>query len=96
LNQYNDLMKMPVQPKPCKTCPFEGEQPIGLSERRQTELYQNLVEGRNQLCHSVDNKKICRGGRNITLRVFCARGFIAEPTDEALADAYKQFEENNQ
>lgn len=69
------LRYMPVQKKPCKTCPFAGEVPVKLHPERQMELTQNLVQCAGQhLCHSANNQKICRGGREIQLRLLCAMG----------------------
>lgn len=39
------------------------------------------------LCHSAKNKMLCRGGRNLLLRVLCLYGLIFEPTDEAFETA---------
>jgi hypothetical protein len=87
-----DLSQMLVQPTPCRTCPFEGTQPIMLSQERQAEITANVVNLRSQhLCHSANNKKICRGGRNLMLRVMCIQGFITEPTDEAYDTVRKEI-----
>ena len=83
----NDLRTYPVQPKPCLTCPFAGKKPIQLSPNRYQYYLNNLSGLRQHLCHSANNKAICRGGRNIQLRLFCALGYIPEPTNEAFNQA---------
>ena len=84
-----DLSQMPVQDSPCKTCPFEGENYLS------AESYSGYVEKilnleSQHLCHSANNKKLCRGGRNIMLRVLCSKGWISEPTDAAFNAARKE------
>ena len=78
----NDLRTYPVQPKPCKTCPFEGETPIQLSPERYHYFINNLAGNGQHLCHSKNNKAICRGARNIQLRMLCAMGLLDNSTDE--------------
>jgi hypothetical protein len=34
------------------------------------------------LCHTADNKKLCRGARDIMLRVMVALGILSEATDQ--------------
>ncbi len=78
-----DLRTYTVQPKPCKTCPFEGTNPVAVSPKRYQHFIDNLCGKGQHLCHTANNKMICRGGRNIQLRWLCAIGMISEPTDEA-------------
>jgi hypothetical protein len=59
-----DLRTYPVQDKPCRTCPFAGRKPVKLSSDRYKELLNNLLGKKQHLCHSVNNKAICRGGRD--------------------------------
>lgn len=82
-----DLRNFPVQAMPCKTCPFEGINPIALPPERYAELLKNLMGNGQHFCHSVDNSKICRGGRNIQLKWLCAVGALSEPTDKAFNEA---------
>lgn len=83
-----DLSKMPVQNNPCHTCPFEGREPIELEPERYAEYAAKIVNLESQhLCHSARDKKLCRGGRNIMLRVLCMRGLITQPTDAAFEAA---------
>ena len=86
----NDLRTYPVQDKPCKTCPFEGETPIQLAPERYVYFINNLAGNGQHLCHSVKDKAICRGGRNIQLRMLCAMNLISEPTDEAFNEAMEK------
>ena len=83
-----DLRNCPVQPKPCKTCPFEGETPIQLEPESFARYHQSLVKFEGQhFCHSVNNKAICRGGRNLQLKLLYGLGFIESQTDEAFNEA---------
>jgi hypothetical protein len=82
--------KMKVQTKPCKSCPFAGEKPIGLTIDRFVEITQNLQDS-THLCHSANNRLICRGGREIQLRWLYLKGFISEPTDHALQEAFDKY-----
>lgn len=83
-----DLSKIPVQPKPCKTCLFEGSEPIDLEPEDHAKYVAKIVNLESQhLCHSANNNKLCRGGRNLLLRVLCGYGLIADPTDAAFETA---------
>ena len=83
-----DLSQMPVQPHPCMTCPFEGSKPIPLTPKSYAKYVANVVNLKGQhRCHSVGNKMLCRGGRNLLLRVLCAYGLIEEPSDVAFEKA---------
>lgn len=82
-----NLRNISVQINPCKTCPFEGKEPLQLSPERYHELIENLLGNGQHFCHSVNNKMICRGGRNIQLRWLCAIKALPEPTDEAFNEA---------
>lgn len=85
------LADMPVQSHACRTCPFEGEEPIDLEPERLQHYTASLVNlEASHLCHSANNQKICRGGRNIQLRVLTTMGMIDEPTDEAFAKASEE------
>jgi hypothetical protein len=68
----NDLRTYPVQEKPCKTCPFSGEKPLPLSPSDLVMYYQNLMGNGQHICHSTNNTKICRGGRDIQLKWLCS------------------------
>jgi hypothetical protein len=78
-----DLSKIPVQVSPCATCPFVGGRSV-LAPESQRHYTQKIVNLESQhLCHTSENQKICRGGRNIMLKVLTVLGAIAEPTDQA-------------
>jgi hypothetical protein len=83
----NDLRTYPVQEKPCKTCPFAGETPLILPESNLVAYYENLFGNGQHFCHSVENTKICRGGRDIQLTWLCSMGMLGEPTDDAFNEA---------
>ena len=86
------MRQVPVQRKPCETCPFGGPNPIQLSPKSYERYIMNLVKGIGQhLCHSVGNTHVCRGGRDIQLKALYARGFISEPTDEAFLEAMNRY-----
>ena len=73
----------PIQKTPCKSCPFAGSEPIALEPESLHNYYQNItgLHG-SHICHSVKTKTICRGGRDLTLKVLTAKGLLAEPTAE--------------
>lgn len=75
---------MAVPASPCQSCPFEGEDPIQLSADRWTSIYQKVAgfQG-SHLCHTADNQKLCRGGRNLQIKIAFLTGMIAEQTDAA-------------
>jgi len=85
-----NLSQFEVQKEPCRTCPFAGKEAVRLDSKCYAELIQNLAKGYQHLCHSAGNEKICRGGREIQLRLFCHYGYLDEPTDEALNQKVKE------
>ena len=38
-----DLSKMLIQPNPCRTCPFEGEEPIDLEPEDRTKYTTKII-----------------------------------------------------
>ena len=73
----------PIQKVPCKSCPFAASDPIALDPDSLADYYRNAIELQgSHICHSVKQKTICRGGRDITLKVLTAMRLLAEPTDE--------------
>ena len=87
-----DAKSMPVQVNPCTTCPFAGTEPIQLNANRLREVYQKVMTLQtSHLCHTADDTKLCRGGRDLQIRVAYALGYIDEPTDEAFQSALEQF-----
>jgi hypothetical protein len=80
---------MEVMKEPCGTCPHVSP----LTAESQTYYLKWIVEMRSQhFCHMVDNKKLCRGGRDIMLKVMCAMKIIDKPTDAAFNAARKKYE----
>lgn len=77
--------------EPCKTCPFAGKDPVELHPDSLANYTENLIYLQSQhLCHTADNKKICRGGRQLQLRVMFLMKLIPAPTDEALDKEMKR------
>jgi hypothetical protein len=76
-------------PQQCKSCIFRHDG-LHLTPSRMQEIVEYLAKGTQHECHS-DRQYACRGGRDIQLRVFCAMGAIAEPSDAALREANQQF-----
>jgi len=73
----------PIQREPCRTCPFAGSDPIALEPESLQGFYKNIVELHgSHICHSARNKTICRGGRDLTLKVLTVKGLLTEPTDK--------------
>jgi hypothetical protein len=89
-----DLSKFTVQPHPCHSCPFEGKDPVKLDPDRYTYFVGKLAGEGQHLCHSVKNKMICRGGRNLQLRILCSMGLLYEPTDECFDEAIEKYGKN--
>jgi hypothetical protein len=86
----NNLRTYPVQDKPCKTCPFAGKTPLILPESDLLIYYENLLGNGQHFCHSANNEKICRGGRDIQLRWLCSMGMLDKPTDKAFNEAINE------
>ena len=76
-------MKLPN--KQCRDCPFRSDG-VELRPEKMANIFSYLIEGVNHLCHKDrTNNTVCLGGRNWQLKMWCSRGWIAEPTNEALA-----------
>lgn len=86
-----------VRIQKCSTCPFRHDSPLAHLQGDLTA--QVLTEG-NHMCHAeqLQDKEptyVCRGARDIQLRVFCNLGAIKAPTDEAWAEALKAYQDNS-
>lgn len=81
---------MKCNAKKCGSCMF-GPKPIDLLPGRLQEILDMLASGGNQICHGTNNATICRGGRDLQLKMFFAKGIIEAPTDEALAKAMQAY-----
>lgn len=89
-----DIRGFSVMKAPCATCPFKTN---FLDAEAMDRYTTSLVTFQAQhLCHTVDNKMICRGGRDIMLRAMCALGFIEEATDECFERTSKEVLDERQ
>lgn len=82
--------RLPVLKQMCATCPFRpGSKYAELAEG----LAESATSEASRICHSTGTNAIggrtgkksvlCRGARDLQLRMFAAMGFIEAPTDEA-------------
>jgi hypothetical protein len=84
---------MKVMPAMCNTCPFG---PNGDPRTAEGVLHDVILPmAGSQICHhpTLKGKKethLCRGARDIQLRLLCAYGVLREPTDEAFAEASRK------
>jgi hypothetical protein len=85
--KYHDVNGWPVMPAQCKTCPFneDGDRYI-----REGVLSRIVPMKGSQICHhpTLEGKPethLCRGARDIQLRILTALGHLSEPTDAAFA-----------
>lgn len=91
----NRTANMAVRPTMCATCPYR---PGSKYAHIQDELTQSAITEASRVCHSTGSsaihhrtgkpRKICRGARDIQLKLMVALGVIAEPTDAAWAAAW--------
>ena len=89
--QKIDGLTMPVMKTACSTCPFVNGHKSGLAGDSINEYTDSLVRFDSQhLCHTADNKAICRGGRELQLRLLAAFGIISEATDAAFDAATRE------
>lgn len=75
----------PVRKAMCATCPFRHHGP------RESPGLQELLVQRASICHSTGlsvfygrtgrPEKICRGARDVQLKLFVALGLLKKPTD---------------
>lgn len=82
----------------CATCPFRTGSKYS---QLQDHLSLSALNEASRICHSTGinaiggrtRKKplICRGARDLQLKVMAALGVIAEPTDEAWAAAWENM-----
>jgi hypothetical protein len=86
------LRPLPVMPRNCATCPFvEGSPHAALRSL----LEESALTCSSRVCHSTGpgnalypkptgkKSKLCRGARDLQLRMMFAMRFISAPTDEA-------------
>lgn len=93
--------QLPVRKTNCKTCPFRRKSEGGWEEVQPLLAERAILEG-TPICHSTgralvrhDGEKlkahICRGARDLQLKVFHRLGVITAPTDEAWAAACERL-----
>lgn len=95
--------KKPLVPmkKMCPTCPFRKEGYTTVQDL----LVERALNDETPICHSTGTSDItpadkklfkesraCRGARDLQLKIFCAFGFLDEPTDEAWARKFKELQ----
>lgn len=85
--KVHDIRGMPVNPKKCKTCPFQEN---GCLEVRHAVMERCMTVG-SQMCHGTDNKTLCRGARDHQIMMFHRLKILKEPTDEAWNEAMAAF-----
>ncbi len=89
------ISKMPVRAEMCSTCPFRDGVDEKYSDLRPMLTISALSEA-SRICHQTGTNNafhartgkppvLCRGARDVQLRLFHSIGFIEEPTDEAWA-----------
>lgn len=88
---YSPMNQLKVCSKPCDSCPFEGKKPVRLLPHRLDEIYRNIVNLQGQhYCHSSDNKLICRGARNLQVKILYIIGIIPELSNESFEETMQQ------
>lgn len=82
---------IPVMFRQCATCPFRPGSPYAYLA---DDLTQSAIMNASRMCHSTGANnainrrtgkpaRLCRGARDIQLKVFAAAGVIKEATDAA-------------
>ncbi|WP_036488107.1 hypothetical protein [Myxosarcina sp. GI1] len=75
-----DITNFKVNPRRCKTCPFNDD---GCIDIRNTVIRRILTEEKSQVCHGTNNKTLCRGARDYQQQIYFRLGVLEAPTDEA-------------
>ena len=77
---------------PCLACPYlQGDGVLQYTEEDYKKFIIQLQNGTPKTCYSDPMKATaCRGQRNANLQIWYNQGKIDEPTDEALALAFKK------
>lgn len=84
---------MPVLAHQCATCPFRDGAKPKYAQLRGV-LTESIMSKASHICHSTGSRNafhyrtgkqaaICRGARNVQLKILTATGFLSAPTDEA-------------
>lgn len=90
---------MPVMKTSCATCPFRDDSPYRFLKE---DLTKSALTEASRICHSTGSNNginrrtgkrsmICRGARDVQLRLMAGLGVIKEPTDAAWAEAAKEL-----
>lgn len=86
---------LPLRKTMCATCPFRARSKTAFVA---PVIAERLVGDSSHICHSTGKNNafhertglpehLCRGARDIQLKIFHAIGFLSAPTDEAWNDA---------
>jgi hypothetical protein len=85
----------PMKPmlKSCKTCPFGKH---GSTDVRDSVTARLMNLGPSQICHHprISGKKethLCRGGRDVQLKVLFQLGLLEHPTDSCFSEKSKSL-----
>jgi hypothetical protein len=86
------MKTIPTMPSMCATCPFRPGSPHAAL---QNHLAESALNEASRICHSTGQSvfygrtgkkpRLCRGARDLQLKVFAAIGVIESATDEAWA-----------
>lgn len=93
---------MPLRKEMCSTCPFRPGVDPKYSAVLAAVAHSALTDSVSRICHQSgsDNlfhkrtgtpQTICRGARDLQLRLFASMGFLDAPTDEAWAAKQKEM-----
>jgi hypothetical protein len=88
---------MPVMKQQCATCPFG---PNGDPRTCSGVIERSVRLNSSQICHhpSLHGKRethLCRGARDLQLKLLTAFGAISAPTDEAFSAKRKELQETH-
>jgi len=93
MSRRRNVAGLPVMKQHCATCPFgpNGDPVVCNSVIKRT-----IGLNASQLCHhpSLHGKRqthLCRGARDIQLRLMTAMGILSEPTDEAFDTKWEEL-----
>ena len=90
-----NVLDMPVMKQQCATCPFgpNGDPTVHAGVVKRSVQFQG-----SQLCHhpALHGKRethLCRGARDLQLKIMTAFGILPAPTDEAFNAKWKELKE---
>ncbi len=88
----------PVLSEKCATCPFQVGSPYA---HLALHLAEQAISHNSRICHSTGNnainrktgkpERLCRGARDIQLKVYHRHGILEAPTDEAWEKAWNEM-----